>query len=213
MQSTRRSLARPAAAIVAIVGALALIGQFTVTRALPNVTGAPDALWRMAGYFTVLVNLLLVLHFAGIAAGRDAGGRSASMIAGIVLSIIVVGAVYHTLLSGLWAPTGRAWWADQGLHSATPILATVWWLAFAPKSGLGLGDLARWLLLPLAYCLYAVTRGAATGFWAYPFLDPGIHGSAGVALNIVAMVAVFAGLGGGLLALAAWLDRSGIARA
>lgn len=188
-----------------MAGALALVGQYTVTVALPNVTGAADAIWRMAGYFTVLVNLLLVLHFAGLAAGRDPRGRAGSVTAGLVLSIAVVGLVYHTLLSGLWSPTGRAWWADQGLHSVTPVLAILWWLVFAPKSGLGLGDLARWLILPLAYCLYAVARGAATGFWAYPFLDPTQHGTAGVALNIVAMVAVFAVLGAGLLALAKWL--------
>jgi hypothetical protein len=202
-----QNLARPAAAFIALTGAVSLVGQYAVTRALPNFTSAPDVLWRMAGYFTVLVNILVVLHFAQLATGRKRPGKPGSATAGLVLSIIVVGLAYHTLLAGIWSPVGLAWWADQGLHTAVPILSLAWWLFFAPKAGLSIGDLAVWLLIPLVYCTYAITRGALSGFWAYPFLDPGLVGAKGVAINSAGMMVGFAVLGLGMLALARRLVR------
>ena len=51
------------------------------------------------------------------------------------------------------------------------------------------------LLWPLAYAGYALIRGAATGFWPYPFLDAATLGLPRLALNITVLVALFWTLG------------------
>jgi hypothetical protein len=177
------------AALIAGVGIAALSAQFAVTSGRLAQPDAALALWQMAGYFTVLTNLLVTGYFAAIALGRRIRPGGAG---GPVLWIAMTGVTYRALLSGLWSPQGLAWWADQGLHSATPVLTILWWLRFAPPARPDAARTAGWLLWPLAYCAYALARGTATGFWAYPFLDPGIHGTPGVARNIAGMVAAFA---------------------
>lgn len=188
-------LARAAAGGLALVawGALAL----QVQVALPlNGDHLGTTLWRMAGYFTVLTNLLVALHFSAVAGGWRVPGRR---VAGMVLWIGLVGAVYHAVLARLWAPQGLAWWADQGLHTVVPVLAGLWWLAFCPRWQPRAADVAGWVLWPMVYAGYAVVRGTLTGFWPYPFLDPGLHGALGVALNIAGLALAFA-LAGALVA-------------
>ena len=53
----------------------------------------------------------------------------------------------------------------------------------------------KWLIWPLAYAAYAVTRGTITGFWPYPFLNAGTLGLPHLALNIAALAALFGILG------------------
>lgn len=163
-----------------------------------------DALWRMAGFFTILTNLGVVALMAAIARGWRIG---ASWAAGLLVSILMVGLVYHAVLARLWAPQGLAWWADQGLHTAVPLATALWWLAFAPK-GVVWRDLAFWLIWPMLYCAYALGRGAMTGFWPYPFLNVEALGPGVVALNIAGLVIAFAALGAGVVLLARRL-RSG----
>ena len=157
-----------------------------------------DSLWRMAGFFTILTNLLVAAHMAAIARGWQIG---ASRAAGLVVSIGMVAIVYHAVLARLWAPQGLAWWADQGLHTAVPLATLLWWLAFAPKD-VGWRDLPVWLIWPLAYCAYAVTRGLMTGFWPYPFLNIDVLGWGLVAVNVAGLVLAFAALGAGVVVLA-----------
>ena len=125
----------------------------------------------------------------------------ASRAAGLVAAIVVVFLTYHTVLAGLWQPQGLAWWANQGLHTAVPLATLAWWLAFAPKD-VTRRDLPYWLIYPALYCLYALIRGGMTGFWPYPFLDADQLGMVRVGLNIAGMIALFAAVGAGVLALA-----------
>jgi hypothetical protein len=116
---------------------------------------------------------------------------SSAWLAGLTLWIIIVAIVYHLLLARLWAPAGLAWWADQGLHSAVPVLVTLWWLQFAPKPGLRVGHAALWLAWPLLYTAYALVRGTLTGRYPYPFLDVTTIGYDGVALNGIGLTVAF----------------------
>ena len=192
--------ARRLAILIALVAGIALGAQFLVASRLPALAGTVAVLWRMAGYFTILTNPAIFLHFAAVAlGGRMPPGRAGAL----VLWAGMVGIVYHAVLSGLWAPQGLAWWADQGLHSATPLLTVLWWLAFAPSTRQDWTPVAGWLLWPLAYCGYVVARGAVTGFWPYPFVDPALHGAVRVSLNIAALMPAFAVLA----ALIAVFDR------
>jgi len=187
-------LARLLALAIGTLALAALRAQFDAMR--PVDLG--EKLWYLAGFFTILTNLLVAAHMFAIARGWRIG---ASRAAGLVVSIVMVGIVYHAVLARLWAPQGLAWWADQGLHTAVPLATALWWLAFAPKD-VGWRDVPVWLIWPLAYCGYALVRGVATGFWPDPFLNVDTLGWGMVAVNIVALVLVFAALGAGVVALA-----------
>lgn len=183
------------AAGIAAVTFAALVTQFTVSERAMGHPGALAVVWSMLGYFTILTNLLVFFSFAAMALGR---AWSTGWIGGLTLWIAVVGIIYHLLLAGLWAPVGLAWWADQGLHTAVPLLVLVYWSRWGTRTALPWRMALIWLGWPVAYCAYGMARGALTGFYPYPFLDVAALGSVRVAMNIGALVLGFI-LGGGLL--------------
>jgi hypothetical protein len=191
-------LIRSLAALVALTAVLALALQILVASDAPTRPTCTPVWWWLAGYFTILTNL-------GVAAlmGVTAFGLlpSARVQGGLVLSILMVGLVYHAILARLWTPQGLAWWADQGLHTATPILMLGWWLTCGDRR-VTWRDLPAWLIWPAFYAAYALTRGAVTGFWPYPFLDATQLGWPQVTLNTVGLVLAFASLGLALIAVA-----------
>lgn len=189
---------RLAALAIVFVALGSLRWQFDVALLGPEGGTPGRTLWRMAGYFTVLTNLLVALLMAGVASRLSPGPR---LSAAVVLSAGMVAVLYHLVLAQLWQPQGRAWWADQGLHTAVPICTLGWWLAFAPKR-LGWRDLPFMLIWPGTYVAYAMARGAATGFWPYPFLDADKIGWATVAGHVALLIFTFVLAGLGLIALA-----------
>ena len=199
---------RLSARIVAFgVGVLALAAlRMQFDALLEPVASAPvwARLWFMAGYFTILTNLLVALAMFAVAQGRALTARIAGA---LLLSILMVAITYHLILARLWSPQGLAFWADQGLHTAVPLATLGWWLAFAPKDT-RLRDLPYWLIWPLAYCLYSLIRGAITGFWPYPFFDLSTLGALRLSINIAALVAAFSLLALAILGLARLIRRS-----
>lgn len=199
---TAAMLARLTAFALAILILAALRAQFD---ALPEQAGVVDLtarLWLMAGFFTILTNGLIALHLFAVVKGWQI---PASRAAGLLLSITVVGLIYHILLARLWNPQGLGWWADQGLHTAVPLGYFGWWLAFAPKA-VRRRDVPVWLIWPACYGGYAMIRGAMTGFWPYPFLNADALGWPAVAMNLALLLLVFAGLGVALLVIASRLQ-------
>lgn len=190
---------RIGAAIVALVAAISLVAQWRVSAGL--MAGAEPAVvaWRMLGYFTVLGNLATLIIMARVVISRKIQPRRA---AAMTVVMAVIGLSYHGLLAGIWAHQGLGWWADQGLHTAVPVLTVMWWAGFAPKAGLKWYDAVRWLFWPILYADYALVRGLASGFFPYPFLDISVLGIAQVTLNVVVLTAVFAALGLLLIAVA-----------
>jgi hypothetical protein len=183
---------RIGAAVVALAALVSLGAQWMVSNGLMAGEGQWPVLWRMLGYFTVLANLatLALLGSAAISGRIDAKTAAA-----ITVVMAVVGIGYHALLAGIWAHQGLAWWADQGLHTAVPVLAAMWWVAFAPKAGLVGRDAFKWLVWPIGYAAYALLRGSVSGFYPYPFLDVSKLGLAQSLLNIGVLGLCFVMLG------------------
>ena len=190
---------RIGAAIIAIMAAISLVAQWRVSTAL-MVGAEPMAVaWRMLGYFTVLCNLAALIIMLRVVISRKIRARRAGV---ITVLMVGTGLGYHVLLAGLWAHQGLAWWADQGLHTAVPVLTVLWWVAFAPKAGLKWYDSIRWLIWPVLYVDYALVRGLSSGFYPYPFLDISVLGIAQIALNVMVLAIAFVALGMLLVAAA-----------
>ncbi len=192
--------ARACAGLIALVAWMGLVVQFGASTATLGSPGA--AAWHLALFFTILTNIGLAVTFTGVALGRPAFGAPA-LLAGMTLSILLVGVVYSLLLAGTAVLTGGDRYANVVMHYAMPILAPLFWLAYAPKGALRARDPLIWAAYPLAYLAYALTRAGVDGKYPYPFLDVGKIGWAATIGNAAGISAGF------LIAgyLIVWLDR------
>ena len=121
----------------------------------------PAALLELSRFFTILTNALVVVTLARFAMNPVTVGSE--WLCALMLSIAMVGAVYWGLLAGINTPEGLGIYANQGLHTIVPIAFVLWWLACAPKAGLGYVDVAWFAAWPLLYVSYALTRALGWG--------------------------------------------------
>jgi hypothetical protein len=198
-----RTPATLVAALVALIAWTGLTLQFIQSASHPDLADPLIRLWRLARYFTILTNTLVAVSFTLVALRRHPGD---GWMAGVLLSIGMVGLVYHTLLVPEVPFTGLEFWADLFLHTLAPLAVLVWWLLCGGKN-LSLRQLPLWLLWPVAYCLYALARGLADGVYPYFFLDIGQYGAARVVLNVVGLSLAFALAGMVLIGVASIFRR------
>jgi hypothetical protein len=189
------------AGFVAIVCWVALLLQLylSIRRSLANGDGVAHGIWMYFGFFTILTNLIVavVLTLPLVAPSSRLGRwcERPATIAGVAVNIALVGIIYNLLLRRMWNPQGPQQLADVLLHDAVPVLFVIyaWWLT--ARESASFLDRAFWALWPLLYFAYALVRGAATGFYAYPFINVAQLGYARVFENAI-------GLGAGYFALA-----------
>lgn len=189
---------RIGAAIVALTALAGLTIQYRVT--LAQTGSVTETLWVLLRFFTILTNGVVALTFAAVAIGRRVTPR---WMGGVLLAILLVGIVAATLLRGLLTLRGDALLADTLLHKVTPLLALLWWIAFARKGKFGRRDPWIWALYPATYLPYALLRGMAEGIYAYPFINVAKLGIGQVATNALLIATGFVLAGYALV----WIDR------
>ena len=175
------------------LAALALQLYLFLDAATAQGRTVPGVIVQFFSYFTILSNSLVVLCYLSPGA-RSFFGR-AGVQSAVALYIAVVGLVYALVLARLWSPKGLQFAVDAALHYAAPVLFLGYWLLFVDKSALRLAAVPKWLIFPVAYCVYVLLRGAFTGLYPYPFLEADTLGYARVAGNIAMLVAMFLVLG------------------
>lgn len=194
--------ARLTALAIFTLAALTLRGRFDLTLAeLGLPVGA--VLWYLAGYLTIMTNLLITLVMGYIAMGRRVGP---AVVAAPALCIAMVGIVYHLVLADLREMRGFELLVDHGLHTALPIATMLWWLAFGPR-GLRPAHLPWLLAWPLIYTGYALVRGRITGFWPYPFLNVETLGPWAVLANVLGILVLLCVLAAAMMAIDRRLSR------
>jgi len=159
------------------------------------------------GYFTVQSSLInaAVLLVGGSLALRfrsDPELFTRIRMSGLCYAIVTA-VVYNLLLRNVVSDgfTGIAW-PNEVLHVWAPIFILLDWLLAPGRPALAWKALGFALLYPIAWVVYAVIRGALTGFYTYPFLDPTAPGSyADVAVYILGIAAVIALLAAASIAL------------
>lgn len=193
----------------ALVAWSGLALQFVVSFGLLSLQGMGvwQTISRMLAYFTILTNLVVAAYYTVrlIAPGSVAGRWLAqpAVGSGIAMYVTLVCVVVHLILRHLQTLTGNALLADTILHYVTPILFVVFWMGWVPKRQLGWRHALWWSLYPLAYFVYAMARGVASGFYPYPFINVATLGFSAVATNALLISAAF--VLGGLLLIA--IDR------
>ncbi len=170
------------------VAALALQLYLLIATAIPLGRTVPGAVVQFFSYFTILSNILVVLSYLGPRRGGFFARPSVQ--SAIALYITAVGLVYVVVLRPLWSPEGWALVADAALHYAAPLLYFIYWLAFVPMDEVRYGAVARWLVFPILFCVYALARGAASGLYPYPFLEADKLGYVRVTGNIAVLIVI-----------------------
>lgn len=204
MKTTERDGARGLAAVAFGVAAGSITLQYALSLRLASATEEPGmATLRFFSYFTILSNLLAAFATASALwnAAALAFFRRPATKGAIASYIGVTGLVYFSILRHLWQPQGAQWWADAGLHYASPVLYVAWWAFGVRHSGLPWRTVVGWLAFPAAYLLWVFLRGACAKEYPYPFIDLGRLGWAATLRNAAGVLALFVGLGAVLVAV------------
>ncbi len=157
-------------------------------------------------YFTNLSNIfaaaVLVVESVLAWRGKDLGPAWALLRCISVVCMALVGIVFSALLRdvdlGSLLP-----WINTWLHYVMPVAIVADWLIFPPRNPIPLKRIGVAVLFPLAYLAYSLIRGASTGWYAYPFLNPADGGYAVVLLTCLIIAVVFVAT----TALAMWLGN------
>jgi hypothetical protein len=160
------------------------------------------SLWIMFAFFTIITNFLVAVVFTSIAINRGVL-RSEWVVAGAMQSIVMVGVSNALLLWGALELSGGSALVDKLLHIATPALVPLFWIIFVRKGNLTWRHPLIWSIYPLAYFIYGMARGLATGKYAYPFLNILALGWQRTALNALFITVAFMALGFAIV----WVDR------
>jgi hypothetical protein len=195
-----KQFSRPAAvfmAFIAIIAWLALALQLYIMtiNKLSHTREVLAAISHYFSYFTILTNFLVALSLSFILLRPSSSlGQffsKHSTLAAIALYIFIVGLVYNVILRYTWNPTGAQKWADEGLHVIVPLLFVILWLSVVPKGSLTWSHPFRWLVYPGGYLIYALLRGALSGFYPYFFINAAELGYSRVLLNSGGLMIVF----------------------
>ncbi|WP_121702322.1 Pr6Pr family membrane protein [Streptomyces sp. E5N298] len=175
-------------AVAVFRGLIALLALTGV--ALELLTGGAPA--TALSHFTIQSGILLALvMLASARCAWSAHHPLPGALTGAALFYVLAAAlVHHVLLAHASSPfaapadgTGMAWQtaATHILHTALPVAALLDWLLLTPAGRLHLRQAPVWLLYPLAYLAFSLTRGelllpGSEGRYLYPFLDVDLHG-------------------------------------
>lgn len=180
------------AAAGALLGWAALAVQLALLIRRVEAQGGTlaGAVWEFAGYFTIWSNIVAASLFSWAVFRRDRPEPNPRMELAAAVSMAMVGIIYSAVLRALWHPQGVQKMVDASLHDIMPVLSVAFFLLRANARPIW-KDSVYALIFPLIYCVYACTRGAFDGWYAYPFLDAGKLGAVHLILNIAGLALAF----------------------
>jgi hypothetical protein len=160
-------------------------------------------------YFTIQSNLIAVAVFLiGVAWWRTPPTAVWELVRGAsVLHMTITFVVFAVLLSGTDVDTAIPW-VNAVVHQVMPIAVIADWLIDPPRHRIPFTTSRRWLTFPLVWTAYTLVRGAITGWYPYPFIDPANGGYGSVAVYIVVLLL----FGAALCAAIAWVGNALAAR-
>ncbi|MCI0584267.1 MAG: Pr6Pr family membrane protein, partial [Chloroflexi bacterium] len=155
---------------------------------------------RFFAFFTIQSNLIGVAAFAWVLLNGDkARSRGLELLRGAsAVYLTVTFFVVIFLLSNVDVQLQLPW-VDFVLHKLFPVIVVLDWIVDPPRVRLTYRDALIWIVYPLVWTGLTLVRGAADGWYPYPFLDPANGGYGQVAITAVAVTIGF------LLIAVAWI--------
>ena len=193
-----RAVVPPVRRPLTAVYRLALAVVATAAVLIEVLLGGPT---RVLSYFVIQSTVLLAL--VTLASARRAWTARHPLpgaVTGAALLYVVVASLVHHIALADAAPAyamtagsgrGAAWLepvAGHLLHTVLPVAALLDWLVLTPPARMHLRQATTWLLYPLAYLAFTLTRGellpgSTAARYLYPFLDVARHGYRSVLAN------------------------------
>ena len=157
-------------------------------------------------YFTIQSNLLGAFVLSAHAwpqrfSGRRAFLRTPWMTTSAAVGLSITFLVFNLVLRGTYPLAGLRLFADTLLHVVVPLLVIALWWYGVPRGAVHLRDIPRIALFPLFYLLFYFLWGAATGRYAYFFMDVSKLGYARALLGAGGVAVLFAVLALGKIAI------------
>ncbi|TBN56049.1 hypothetical protein EYE40_00790 [Glaciihabitans arcticus] len=149
-------------------------------------------------FFTIQSSFLAaaVLVWGGVVALRHPldGPFLTSVRMSVLTYAIVTAGVYNGLLRGIPAEgyVGLPW-PGELMHVWVPIAILVDWLLSPGRLPLRWKALRIVIVYPIAWLVYTFLKGAATGWFPYPFLEPAT-GILSIAIYVLAIAALVVGI-------------------
>jgi hypothetical protein len=148
-------------------------------------------------YFTVDTTMIAIVLLALTGVSMVRRERDGILLTAAALAVVplamVTGVVYNLTLRG--RPTEAYLgmpWENEVLHVAMPLFLTLDWFVFRlfdrGRPPLPWRALLVALVFPVAWVVMTMTRGALSGWYPYPFLEP----QAGLATNATYLVGISA---------------------
>jgi hypothetical protein len=178
---------------LALVSWFAVISQYILMLENRS-TSVFETNIRFFSFFTLLSNLLVAIYFTAQVSKKGSAfvfSQKPGVLSALTVYIFIVGLVYQILLRGLWHPTGLQRVADELLHSVIPLEVMLYWYYIEAKSKLNYTMIGTWLLYPLFYLVWILSRGNFSGFYPYPFMNVASLGMTQVLLNSCGLTLLF----------------------
>ena len=138
-------------------------------------------------YFTIQSNIFAftILILSAIATTSNRRSSKLNLLRGAAtLYMVITGIVFAVLLAGVEGAILTAVpWDNIVLHYIMPVALLVDWLIDKPNKSIAFKKSLVWLIYPVIYVVYSLTRGHFVDWYPYPFLDPNINGYVGVLLT------------------------------
>jgi hypothetical protein len=194
-----RSTSRSAAGALRLIAGIALFITIAIQIGDRVVHNAFDPA-EYFSYFTIessLMNIVVFVvgGFMALRMSRDTVLYTAVRLSTLAFAVVTAG-VYNLLLRGVpYDGFVGLQWPNEILHVWVPILIALDWLFSPGRPALPWRALPTVLIYPVLWLVYTLIRGAATGYYPYPFLDPATGGWGSVVAYIVGLSAFIVAVG------------------
>lgn len=162
------------------------------------------SLLNQFSFFTTQSNLILGITTLLLAFNLDRTSSAFHIwrLIGII-DITITGIVFNFVLQTVPKNDIIADTASHLEHDIAPIIAVIGWVIFGPAKTVTLRRIILASILPIAYAVFTLVRGAIIEWYPYNIMDVPRLGYSGVSINIVGIFVLFL-LIAGFLAI---LDR------
>lgn len=177
-----------------------------------NAAGAAGLIPRLAdwvSYFTILSNIVVAVVTTALATGR---ARNTAVWRALRLDTLILITITALVYAVVLAPGSvqRGWdnLSNSLIHQVTPALTVLVWVIAGPRGWLSWRTVAGALVVPIAWLVWMLGRGAVIGAYPYDFVDVVRLGYPQVLANVTAILVlgvviagIFLGIERGLAAL------------
>ena len=153
-----------------------------------NAAGMAGAFGRLAdhfSYFTEWSNIVVAVTFTllALAPAVRTTLRRVLLLDSLIM-ITVTAIVYAVLLAPTETVTGWSVLTNPWQHKVVPALTVLVWLIWGPHGWISWRLIPAALIIPVAWIVWALARGAVVGAYPYGFLDVATHGYGSVFTSI-----------------------------